>query len=160
MDPITAVSLAAGATQFVDIGGRALLGVISLLRDLKDIPKWISDLLDDVEKSLKDIDILQETVNNSASTNYSQLSASQVQSARERLKDASDAIADLKSVLEPYSQSSSLRTHGMLRKTWIAMASIAERSKITQKIERVLLLNQDVSRALQVIQLEKQNAIA
>ncbi|KAF2266126.1 hypothetical protein CC78DRAFT_542831 [Lojkania enalia] len=69
-------------------------------------------------------------------------------------------MIDLKNTLEPYSQDINLSAQSELRRKWNATVSITERSNIEQKIQRVLMLNHEVSRALQVIQLEMQKTMA
>lgn len=48
MQPVSIVGLAAGAVQFADVGDRALLAMIILLKDLKETPKRMAELLQDV----------------------------------------------------------------------------------------------------------------
>lgn len=160
MDPISAAGLAAGAVQFVDTGGKALLGIYKILKDLQDTSRWMGDLLQDIEKSIEHICILRQTIEPPGSAVMVRLDPTQVQSASSKIKDAYKAAMDLKSTLEPYSRDLNSLGHSKRRRVWSAMLSVTERSNVEQKIQRVLLLNQEVSQALQVVQLTMQETIA
>lgn len=58
MDPVSAVGLAASAVQFADVGVRALIGMLQLLKRLKHTPKQMTELLRDVDKSIQRIHAL------------------------------------------------------------------------------------------------------
>jgi hypothetical protein len=159
MDPASAIGLAAGIAQFLDIGGRTLVGTLTLLRDLRDTPSWVRDLSNDIEKSFKHIQILRETIERSGFEDLVQPDYAQVRTAGDAVRNAYDAMIELKKALEPYSQGQSPLTQGKWRTTWTSVSSIAERSSIEQKMQKVMLLNDEVSRALQVIQLGMQKAM-
>jgi hypothetical protein len=159
MDPIGAVGLAAGTAQFLDIGGKAILGTLKLLRDLKDTPSWIRDVSNDIENSFQHIQILRETIERSGFEDLVQPNHAQVRTAGDAIRSAYDAMIDLKKVLEPYSRDQVLLPHGRWRRTWAAVSSVTERNSIEQKMQKVMLLNHEVSRTLQVIQLGMQKAM-
>lgn len=159
MDPISAVGLAAGTAQFLDIGGKALVGTIRLVRDLRDTSSRIRDLSNNIEKSFQHIQILQETIERSAFEELVHPSHSQVRTVSDAVRNAYDAMIDLKKALEPYCQAQDGIIEGRWRRTWTAVSSITERSCIEQKMQKVMLLNHEVSRALQVIQLGMQKAM-
>jgi hypothetical protein len=159
MDPISAVGLAAGTAQFLDVGGRALVETFRLLRELRDTPKWVRDLSKDVEKSFQHIQILRETIERSAFEDIVQPNHAQVRTASNAVRDAHDAMMDLMKALEPYCQGQNSLTQARWRKTWTAISSFTERGSIKQKMQKVSLLNHEVFRALQVIQLGMQKAM-
>ncbi|KAH7391171.1 hypothetical protein DE146DRAFT_663677 [Phaeosphaeria sp. MPI-PUGE-AT-0046c] len=159
MDPISAVGLAAGTAQFLDIGCKAIIGTLKLLRDIKDTPSWLRDLSNDIEKSFKHIQILQETIERSSFEDLVQPNHVQIQTADEAIRSAYDAMMDLKKALEPFSRDQVLLRHGRWRRAWTSVSSVTERSSIEQKMQKVMLLNHEVSRALQIIQLGMQKAM-
>jgi beta-phosphoglucomutase-like phosphatase (HAD superfamily) len=159
MDPVSAISLAAGTAQFLDIGGKALVGTLTLLRDLRDTPSWIRDLSNNIEKSFQHIQILRETIERSGFEDLVQPNYAQVRTASDAVRNAYDAIVDLKEALEPYSRDQVLLTQKRWRRIWTAVSSVTERSSIEQKMQKVMLLNHEVSQALQVIQLGMQKAM-
>ena len=159
MDPVSAVGVAAGTAQFVDIGGRALVGALKLLRELRDTPKWICQLSEDLEKSFQRIRTLQQLIEQLELEESGRPSQAQVKAASDAVKDAYEATTNLKKTLDPYAQDPDSSTQKRWRKTWKAMISVTERSNIEQQIQQVLFLNHEVSRALQVIQFESQKAM-
>jgi hypothetical protein len=111
MDPVSALGLAASTAQFLDIGGKAIVGTLRLLRDLRDTPSWIRDLSNDIEKSFQNIQILRETIERSGFEDLVQPNNAQVRTAGDAIRSAYDAIMKLKKALEPYSRNKTLPLH-------------------------------------------------
>ncbi len=88
MDPITAVSVAAVAVQFADVGARALLRVVKTLRVLKEAPKRLVHLLQDLEHFAALVDHLRPQLEDTNSELYGKLNA-QPTSQIEELKKSS-----------------------------------------------------------------------
>lgn len=159
MDSVSAVGLTASVAQFVDIGARTITGTITLLKDVKDTPQWIRNLLSDVQKSIEYISLLQQAVEQSGSENLVRPDHALSRGTVAKIEDAHGAMTDLKDTLRPYSQDLPSSAQGGWKKTWNAAMSLTERSTIEQKIQRVFLLNHEVSQGLQLIQLEAQKKI-
>lgn len=129
MDPVNAVGVAAGAIQFADVSFRALIGMIKVLKRLKETPQRMIELLQDVEKSVQQIHALQNAIQppNSLSTH---LSATQIQRVRATVDDAYQATNDLQTVLDPLSE----------RLTPLGMAGPRRRGGLQSRSQRRLRL--------------------
>ncbi|KAF2187946.1 hypothetical protein K469DRAFT_769861 [Zopfia rhizophila CBS 207.26] len=154
MDPISAVGLATGTVQFLHTGGGAFLAMIRLLRDLKDVPKHMAGLLQDLEISIKHIGILREAIEQPSSTLYNQPNIDQVQRVRSTIEYAEKAMTDLRDVLESFLHTQNATNAGRGRKFWKAVVSVTMEDTIEQNAKRILRLNQEVVRELQLITLE------
>lgn len=154
MDPVTTVGLAAGAVQLVDVGGRALLATIRLLRDLKEAPKNMSQLLQDVDKSVQRIHALRAAVQQPSSASFSHLSVVQMQQAKNSIENAYQATVDLQGALQSVSQPNGVAAHGRGKRAWKSVVSVSMEWEIERQIARVERLSGVIIHELQVSSLE------
>ncbi|MCJ1262381.1 hypothetical protein MMC22_002251 [Lobaria immixta] len=94
MEPVSAVGLAAGAVQFADVGVGALIGMVKLLKRLKETPKRMAELLQDVGKSIQRIITLRNAMQQPNSL-FAHLSIAQLQRVMGNVDDAYQATTDL-----------------------------------------------------------------
>ena len=155
MDPISAIGLAAGIVQFVDIGGKALLSTIRLLKDLKHAPKMMTELLQDAEISLQRLHTLRDTIRQPSSTVFAQLSTIQNQRLLTRIDETRAAVSELQKALDPL-----LGTHtvgqGRVRKAWKAVISITMENAIKEKLSRISRMEKELAGNLELTNLEIQ----
>lgn len=118
-----AIGSTALAVQFADVGGRALLGMIKLLKDLKETPKRMVELLQDVDKSVQRIGWLQNEIQQPASL-FTQLSPTQIQRLTGRVDDAYQATVHLQHALEPLFRENDSGSHEWAKKPWRSVISI------------------------------------
>jgi hypothetical protein len=158
MDPLSSIGLSAGVVQFVDVGGRALLEVMKLLRDLRDTPEIMRGLLKEAENSIAHIYVVKEAIEAHSSVANDHLNDTQVGIVNSKVRDAYDAISEVKNMLARYSHDLH-STPNKWRKLWNSVVSVTERSSLEQKLRKVLRANQELQRALQVVQLEIQGTM-
>ena len=155
MDPVSVVGLAAGAVQFADVGFRALIGMIKLLKRLKETPKQMTDLLQDLDKSIQRIQALRNTIQQPDSL-FTHLSITQIHRVTTTLDDACQAATDLQHVLEPLFRQSNTSKHSWARNTWRSAVSVSMETEIAAKIARIKWLNSEVMSEMQISGLEMQ----
>lgn len=148
-----AVSGAALTVQFADVGGRALLGMIRLLKDLKETPKRMVKLLQDVDKSVQRICSLQNAIQQPASL-FTDLSTTQIQRLTGRVDDAYHATVQLQHSLEPLFRKNNSAVHEWAKKGWRSIISIQIERSIAENVARTERLNREVLSELQLIDLE------
>lgn len=156
MDPVTAIGLTAGAVQFVDAGGRALLASIKLLRDLKEAPKRMSELLQDVDKSVQRVYALRAAVQQPSSALFSHLSKEQMQQVKESIDDAYRATVELQSALTLVAGNSHTRLHGRGKQVWRSVVSVMMERNVELKITRIERLNRAITQDLQITNMKLQ----
>lgn len=139
--------------QFADAGGRALLGMIQLLKDLKDTPKQMAELLEDLESSVQRMESLKDTMRQSTNL-CTHLSITQIQRVSRVVDDAYQATLDLSQTLEPLFQRKNMMTHGLARKAWRSVVSVQEEKMVTKRTARIKRLNSEVLGAMQLVGLE------
>ena len=153
MEPASAVGLAAGTVQFADVGGRALLGMIKLLKDLKETPKRMAELLRDVDKSVERICSLRNAMQQPTSL-FTNLSITQIQRVTKNVDDAYQATVSLQHALEPLFRERNVAMNGWAKRAWRSVVSIQIEKSIAEKIARVERLNWEVISEMQLIKLE------
>ena len=155
MDPVSALGLAAGAVQFADVGVRALIGMVKLLERLRETPKRMAELLQDVDKSIQRIHALRNAMQQSNSL-FTHLSTTQIQRVMGNVDDAYQATIELRHALEPLFRKSNITGHGWARKTWRSAVSVSMETRIAEKITRINRLNAEVMGEMQFTELEMQ----
>lgn len=156
MEPVSVAGLAAGAVQFADVGGRALLGTIRLLRNLKQTPERMRELLRDLEKSVQRIQDIQDTAQQPTSNIFSHLGDIQRQRATESINEAYKAIADLQSTLSPVFEKHNTSCPGWTRKAWRSVVSVTMEKDVAQKLDRIERLKRDMMCELQLTEIDTQ----
>ncbi|KAH7000817.1 hypothetical protein EDB80DRAFT_724497 [Ilyonectria destructans] len=156
MDPVTALGASAAAAQFGVYGVKGLIGLISLVGQLREAPPRIRELLQDVQRSVTDLDQLRKVFQGPNSDIAQGLEPRQVQSIQRILDDSHDAMRKLQDGLK----SLVTRKHGTMAagtaKAWKAVVSVPKMKEIEEKLRRIQRLHSDVLLQLQVTDVELQ----
>ena len=155
MDPISAFGVAGGAVQLGDIGVRGLIGMVQLLRRLKETPKEMRELLHDVEKSVPRICELQNTMSQ-PSPLFTYRSGTQVQRLMTVVNDAHQAAIDLQQSLKPLFSERNVVSRSWIKRTWVSVVSASMQSTIAQKVARIERLDREIASELQLAGLNRQ----
>ncbi|MCJ1396030.1 hypothetical protein MMC18_008917 [Xylographa bjoerkii] len=123
MDPVSAVGLAGGAIQFAVVGCSALIGMVKLLERLRETPKRMTELLQDVDKSIERIHALQNAMQQ-PNLLFPHLSVTQVGRVVGNVNDAYQATIDLQHTLEPVFRKNTITGHGWAKTTWRSVLSV------------------------------------
>lgn len=153
MDPVSAVGLAAGAVQLADVSVRALMGMVMLLKRLRETPKRMVELLQDVDKSIQRIHALRNALQQPNSL-FTHLSVAQFQRVMGIVDDAHQATIELQHALEPLFRKGNIAGHGWAKNTWRSVVSVSMEPRIAQKITRIKWLNGEVMSEMQLTGLE------
>lgn len=148
-----AVAAAGLIIQIADVGGRALLGMLKLLKDLRETPKQMTELLADVDQSVQRICSLKDALRKPTSF-AAHVSAPQVQQVTECMNHAYGAIVDLQQALEPLFRKGNTSVQSLAKKTWRSVVSIQTEKSIPKRLARTERLNREVISALQLTGLE------
>lgn len=159
MDPVSAFGIIAGALQIADSSANALLASVRIVKDAKTTPKWLKDLLHDVENSVDHVSNLKGVLEGLNSL-LDGVSANQLHQAKVNLTSISEAAVSFKNILKPLVNVQGASNHYKLKRINAAMKSVVERSNIEQQALRLLLLNQTLSVSLEGIILESQGFLA
>lgn len=154
MEPISAVGLAAGAVQFADVGSRALLGMIRVLKDLKQTPKRMAELLQDLDMSLQRIYALHNELQQHPSSMFSQLDAVQRQRIADCINTAYQATSSLRVTLDPLFRTQNATSRDWIGRAWRSVVSVTIEKDIEQKVVRIERIKGEVMRELQLANLE------
>ncbi len=149
------VGLAASAAQFADVGFRALIGTIELLRRLKNTPEQMAVLLQDVDKSIQRIHAIRNAIQQPNSL-FAHLSITHIQRVTASVDDACQTTTDLQHTLEPLFRQSNNPKGGWARKTWRSVVSVSMETEIAAKITRIKWLNSEVMSEMHISGLEMQ----
>lgn len=149
------VGLAASAAQFADVGFRALIGTIELLRRLKNTPEQMTVLLQDVDKSIQRIHAIRNAIQQPNSL-FAHLSIMHIQRVTASVDDACQATTDLQHTLEPLFRQSNNPKGGWAKKTWRSVVSVSMETDIASKITRIKWLNSEIMSEMQISGLEMQ----
>ncbi|KAF2453668.1 hypothetical protein BDY21DRAFT_123690 [Lineolata rhizophorae] len=160
MDPISVVGIAGSSVQFADVGCRALLGTLKFLKSLRDIPRRMETLLQDIDKFVLRISGLQSEIRRPDSTLFSQISAAQRQRLEVVVQDAYQTVEDLQTALIPLGRHTTPGSHTKVKKAWRAVMSVKEEDKIKEMLERIERLYRDVTVELQRTGLDAQAAMS
>ncbi|KAL8839091.1 MAG: hypothetical protein Q9170_001873 [Blastenia crenularia] len=135
-----AVGVIGLAVQVADVGGRTLLGMIKLLKDLKETPKQMAELFEDVEKSVQRICSLREVLQQ-PTTLSTQMSSTQIQRINATTDDAYQAMCELRQTLEPLFQKSSLTAQGFVKRAWRSLSTRIQRNLEAREASTAAQLN-------------------
>lgn len=155
MEPVSAVGLAAGAVQFADIGVHTLIGMVKLLKRLKESPKRMAELLDDVDRSIQRIHALRDAIQHPNSL-FTHLSPTQFQRVMANVDDANQANIDLQNTLEPLFRKGKIARRDWVKIAWRSVVSVSMEHRITEKFTRIEWLNQEIMSEMQLTGLEMQ----
>lgn len=153
MDPVTAIGLAASSIQLAEFGVHVLLGIIKVAKDLKDLPKRLKELLDDVKKSIQRTCSLRDSLQDPASTFAKGITSDQATSLRTVVEDGYQAALALQKKLDRRFGSSPA---GKLSRAWRAIVSLDMEKDVEERMRRIIRLNDEITRQLQVASLESQ----
>ena len=158
MDPVSAVSLAAGAVQFADVGIRTMVRMIKLLESLKHTPQRMAELLEDLDRSVMRLHAIQKVIQQPDSP----LLAAPGMQYRRLLKSISSAcetILDLQRLFEPLFGASSNSAYTWAKGTWRSVVSLILESRIAAKIERLGRLNEELMGEMLLVGTEMQGRL-
>ena len=147
------VGAAGLAIQVADVSGRVLLGMIKLLKDLRETPKQMAELLVDLEISIEQIHWIKAVLQPSTMLS-THLTAAQIQGITKALDKADQAITDLRQILDPLFQKSSTRIYGFAKKAWRAIVSIEMEQRVARRVTRIERLKNEAMIVVQVAELE------
>ena len=153
MDPLSVIGLAAGAVQFADVGGRGFLGLIELLKRLKDTPKRMTELFQDVDKSIQRIYALRSAMQQPTSL-FMNLSNQQIQRMTSIVEDAHQATVDLQLGLEPLFRKPLVSWDSWPKRAWRSVVSIHMERSVAEKINRIQRLNVEIMGEMQLFDLD------
>ncbi|KAK0752815.1 hypothetical protein B0T18DRAFT_423475 [Schizothecium vesticola] len=131
MDPVSIIGLSAAAVQFSDVGARALLSSLRLLRELREIPHRMADLLTETDKSVERLLYLDSLCQQPSFV--SRLSQQQLDSIRPVILDGRNATERLQAVLQPVI--SDLRKPSKAMRAWAALMSKRREADIEQHLK-------------------------
>ena len=155
MDPISAIGIGAGAAQFADVGLRGLLNSVRLLKRVKKAPKYVSELLRDVEETIQHHQTLRAALQQ-PSPIFQSLPGQQSASLRSRVDRVYEAALDLQQSLCTLAPGCSNANEQWTRKTWRAIMTVVKEDEVTARIERLQRLHMEAMSELQLLGLDKQ----
>ena len=120
-------------------------------KGLKDTPKKINELLQDLEGSIGRINALQITAKQSSSPLFSSSDATQLGRLQVKLDAARHAMAELQECLVPLS---STRKVGRVNQAWRSIVSVAKEKSIMEKLSRAQRLDQEILAELAISSLD------
>ncbi|KAF4944054.1 hypothetical protein FSARC_14774 [Fusarium sarcochroum] len=162
MDPVTILGAVAASLQMVDVAAKISLRSLSLIRDVRETPKEMSQLLDDTEKSTARIVRISNALK-PGSLLFDQLSAVQNSQLSAPLRNLHRAVEELNSLLQPLCNvENPISTSGVGKlqssgvRVWRALVSLNKQKEVSQSLERVRRLNDELVQVLEMVGLELQ----
>ena len=156
MELVTALGVAAGAAQFADIGGRALVEGISLLAALKHAPRRMSELMNDLQRSLERLEAVAILLRQPNSSPFSRMSSAQTHRIQQTLDTAYHTMADLRISIEPVVHSVKANR---VKQTWRAAVSAVQEKMIVHKLSRIDRLDKEILMELELVGLNRQTKV-
>jgi hypothetical protein len=150
MDPVSIIGLSAAGVQFIDVGARALLSSLRLLRELREIPHRMVDLLNETDKSVERLLYLDSLSQQPSFVN--QLSQQQLDSIRAVILDGRSATERLQAVLQPVI--SDLQKPSKTMRAWAAFMSKRREADIEQHLKIITRIYLGLMPQLQALGLE------
>jgi hypothetical protein len=136
LDPVSAVGAIASGVQLLDAGGRALLGCYDLIRNVKNAPKEMVDMLKELESSIKQMHHFSDTIDgiiNQRLTTFDNNQILRVKATALEIKLAADEL--LKSLQTPFAELSAERNG--FSKPWHAFKAVIKGKDLRKSIEKV-----------------------
>ena len=150
MDPISVIGLSAAGVQFVDVGARALLNSLRMIRELREIPQRMTDLLSQTDKSVGRLLYLDNLSQQTSFVN--RLSQQQLDSIRSVIIDARGVTEALQVMLQPIV--ADLGRPSRTRRAWSAVVSKTLEAGIKERLEVIGRIHLDLIPQLQALGLE------
>lgn len=145
-----AVAAAGFAIQAADVGGRALLGMLRLLKDLKETPKRMTELLEDTDHAVRRICSLKNALQQP--TRFSaHVCRGQLHEVGASVDRACEAIIDLQRELDPLFRKSHMSGDGFVKSAWRSLVSVQMEKRIISRLARMERLDREVTGMIQVI---------
>lgn len=152
-DPLTILGATAAGLQLGEAGCKALIGTITLLRNLRKAPRRMKRLLHETEMSIARLEYVRNTVLQPGSAVASQLSADQLATLNIVISEGQQAIDGLERELEvlvPRKGS----TAGPLKRTWKSVVSLTKEDELKEHLENISRANMEILRELAVLCLQ------
>lgn len=150
MDPISIIGLAAAGVQFAEVGAKTLVKSLRLLRELRDIPQRMIDLLSQTDRSIERLLHLDTLSQQPAFIN--RLDQGQLDSVRSSILEGRDAAEALQSTLQPIV--ADLAQPSRTRRAWRTLISRAREADIESRLETIARIHLGLMQQLQGLGLE------
>lgn len=151
MDPVSALGVGAGALQIFDISVKVVLISIRFLRSLRDAPKQILELSQDVDKSITRLLDLEQRLQRSNEPLVQNTSAAQLGRLQAVVSESHEAINHLHDTLQ---RVASVPTDSWGKKKWKAVVSVHLEQEITRHLRRIQRQDLELQRQLQLADLD------
>ena len=151
MDPASALGVGAGALQIFDFSVKIVLSSINLLRSLRDVPKQIIELSQDVDKSITRLLDLEQRLRQSDEPLVQKTSAAQLGRLQAVVSGSHDAIQHLHGTLQ---RVGSVSTDSWGKKKWKAVVSVHLEQDIERHLRRIQRQDSELQRQLQLAGLD------
>jgi hypothetical protein len=159
-DPLTLLGAAAAGEQIVELAATALLKTIRLAKDLRDVPKKMAVLLQDVENSTTRIHYLFTVDLQPGSKVFEQLDASQFDNLSRAATELRQAMDDVNIILKPLVGTQQSGKGNTAQRLWRSIMTVKAEKDAIEKLGRVDRLNNEVNRQLGVTLLELQATVS
>lgn len=155
MDPVTGVGFVAASLQLAGLGIKGLLQGIRLLKDLKETPAKLTELLSDAENAILRVIELEDTLQNPTSAIAKSLPQQQLISLKNTLADVRRATDALRVDLEPLfghlQTNPSSTARAGVRKLWRSVVGLAKERSIQEHLSKIQRYNHELTKQLQVV---------
>ncbi|KAK3351162.1 hypothetical protein B0H65DRAFT_109092 [Neurospora tetraspora] len=152
MDPITGIGLVAALLQLAGLGIKGVLQWIRLLKDLKETPAKLTELLNDTENAILRVVELEDMLQSPTSALAKLLTQQQLTSLWNTIADVRRATDALRLDLEPlygHLQTSTLSTpRSGVRKLWKSVVGLAKERIIQEHLRKIQRYNNELTKQL------------
>lgn len=148
----------AAGTQLFDLAATALLKTVRLVKDLRDVPQKMAVLLADVEKSTTRVQYIFSVVLQPGSKVLEQLNATQADNLTKAATELQQAMNDVNVILTPLVGTQTSGKSKLPQRIWRAVVAVKVEKDVTEKLERVGRLNNEVTQQLGITNVELQVA--
>lgn len=166
MDPLTSLGTVAASVQLVGVAARALLGTVSVVRDLRDAPAHTALLLSDVNRSTSHILSISNALLQAGARLFDAIPAAQLAHLASCTAQMRLAMEELQTLLSSLCNNSQPSTPGQLsnadrgkaaiKRAWNSVVAVHRRDDIARMLARVDRLNLEMIKLLEIAGLEMQ----
>ena len=158
-DPLTIIGAAAASAQLIELAAKVLLKTIRFAKELREVPKKLAELLQEVERSTIRVLDLSTVVLKPGSKVLTQLDAVQVDGLARVVTELHQAMDDLNKTLQPL-EFQRLGSGMTVRRLWKSVMAIKAEKEVADQLHKVDRLNNEVSRQLGITVLELQATVS
>ncbi|OAQ65837.1 hypothetical protein VFPPC_07481 [Pochonia chlamydosporia 170] len=158
-EALAVLGAAAAAVQFAETSARLLIKTIRLVKDLKEVPLKLAKLLEEVETSTNHVDSLFLSLLQDDSALYTQVkSPAHLNGLVETITALQKATEEMNMFLAPMAEfkEGSISKGRRMARLWKSAVSLTMEKELSEKLERLNRLNNNVVRELSVVSLQVQ----